>query len=316
MNAGQNILQFENGVQLTANELIENIQQLPEVLSLSDGSTLVIWQTDDIHPAQSPTGEYLPGGIKAQRFDHHGNKIGEEKYLTDVGGTGSHNWVTGSANDDNSFTIIFESRNENGTGIDYDGQYNGIFAQKFDSSLDPISSIFQVNTTWNRDQEKASVSSIDDQHMLVAWQTNDDDANKKWEINAQVISSDRVSQYDEITVNSYSSGSQNKPDTTVISDDLFLVGWVSNDYQNGHNQTGIFVQAIDKTGGLVGQQFKLNVLNDYGSTVSGFSALNGVKLCQLGENKFAAAWTSNGGGSDGIYHNIFSYEKDNNGGWI
>lgn len=40
MNAGQNILQFEDGVQSTANELIENIQQLPEVLSLSDGSTL------------------------------------------------------------------------------------------------------------------------------------------------------------------------------------------------------------------------------------------------------------------------------------
>ena len=212
---------------------------------------MVIWQTDDIHPAQSPTGEYLPGGIKAQRFDHHGNKIGGEKYLTDVGGTGSHNWVTGSANDDNSFTIIFESRNENGTGTDFDGQYNGVFAQKFDSSLDPISSIFQVNTTWIKDQEKASVSSIDDQHMLVAWHTNDD-ANKKWEINAQVISSDGVSQYNEITVNSYSSGSQHKPDTTVISDDLFLVGWVSNDYQNGRNQTGIFVQAIDKTGGLVG----------------------------------------------------------------
>ena len=92
--------QFDNGSQTIANDVIENVQQQAEILALTDGSSVVIWQTDDIHDFQSPTGSYLPGGIKAQRFDQNGNKIGDEIYLTDVGGTGSHHKVKAIANHD------------------------------------------------------------------------------------------------------------------------------------------------------------------------------------------------------------------------
>ena len=104
--------------------------------------------------------------------------------------------------------MIFESRYEHGGS--YDGQYNGVFGQTFDENFEQKTEIFQINTKYIRDQEKISASVNEDGKILVSWQSNDQDASNRWDINAQIIDSHGAKYGNEIAV-------RNSPDSDVWS---------------------------------------------------------------------------------------------------
>ncbi len=103
-------------------------------------------------------------GIKGQRFDSSGTKLGLE-FLVNTYSTASQSQGAIGMAGDGTFVVAWQSTNQDGP----DG--TGIFAQVFDSTGAPSGIEFQVNRYTPTGQDRAAAAMDDSGNFVIAWRS-------------------------------------------------------------------------------------------------------------------------------------------------
>jgi hypothetical protein len=190
-----------------------------------------------------------------------------------------------------NFVVAWES-------FEQDGDQNGIFARLFDSSGQPRSDQFQVNTYTIGDHVQPQLCCDSGGSFVVTWTDYGQDGGYGG-IFAQRFTSGGQPAGTEFQVNSHTADDQTYPGVCCDGSGRFVVTWTSED-QDGSDD-GIFSQRYDSAGQPSGQEFQVNTY-----TVDAQGVLSDVCCDRTGN--FVVAWGEEGrdGDSNGIFAQRFS----------
>ena len=274
---------FENngekrGDEFRINENTSGMQMFPAVCGLSDGGFVVCWENESF--------EYNNSGVYAQIYDDNGAKRGGEFQITDFLSS-YQQYITVTGLSEGRFTIFWHAP---------DGDNLGIFGQIYNNGGTKEGGEFQVNTYITDNQSYPRVCTLTDGRFVVCWLSYGQDGDRSG-IFGQIYEDDGTKQGEEFQINSYAKGYQSVQAITQLSDDRFIVCWIS-ERQDGSG-SGVYGQIYDKYGQKFGKEFRINTYVENDQTwpcVSGLS--NGG---------FIACWQSFGqdGSGDGIYGKYF-----------
>jgi hypothetical protein len=142
-----------------------------------------------------------------------------------------------AVNNDGSFTVAFESFEEDGSGF-------GIFAERFNADGSPIAnSRVQVNTTILDDQSSPALATDGAGNILIVWQSKDTNG---FGIFGQWFNATGTKNGSEFRVNSTVVGDQTKPDVALDPLGRAVVVWQSSG-QDG-NGLGVYYNRYDTIG--------------------------------------------------------------------
>lgn len=211
-----------------------NAQDNPEVAIQSDGSFIVVWESE----SQDTSGR----GIFAQRYNASGNPIDIEFQVnTDVRNDQINPVI--AVDMVGNFVIAWES--DGGQ----DGSGSGIYARLYDANGNPQGQPFQVNSTTRGDQSTPSLGMDAEGNFTIAWtsdRNNDDDDDgiyaQQYTVNGARVGS-------EFRVNSTTESNQTAPSISTQSNGSFVVAWQGetprgndNDDLGDGDGLGIFAQ--------------------------------------------------------------------------
>ncbi|REK09042.1 MAG: hypothetical protein DWQ37_19480 [Planctomycetota bacterium] len=143
------------------NTYTTNSQRQPSVAMDADGDFVVAW-----------TSSYQDGdsyGIYAQRFDAAGAPQGGE-FRANSYTTGGQRNPDVAMDADGEFVIAWDSDGQ-------DGDAQGVFAQRYDASGNPVDFELQVNEYTTASQKNPSVILADDGRMTVVWESAGQDGD-------------------------------------------------------------------------------------------------------------------------------------------
>ncbi|WP_412505232.1 Ig-like domain-containing protein [Roseovarius sp. SYSU LYC5161] len=225
------------GESVRLNESEDFDQQYPEIVSLSDGNLVAVWDG--------------PGDIDARIFEPDGtpvtgdfqvNTYTEDSQSFSVsGGDGSV-----AALNDGGFVVVWQSEEQDD---DEDSDFNewGVYGQRFANDGTPVGEEFRVNTTVAGNQEYPVVAATPDGGFMVAWyDTVGDD-----EIVAQLFDADGTRLGGELYVeelpDSITSGTHWRPTVDALENGDVALAWefessFTNPYERGD---GIFGRVLD-----------------------------------------------------------------------
>ena len=138
-----------------------------------------------------------------------------------------------------------------------DGSSRAVIAQRFDSAGASVGSPFQVNTYTLYTQDVPSVACTDAGDFVVVWRSDRQDDGNAGSVFGQRFGSDGARLGSEFQVNTYTVGSQRRPDVAAAAGGVFVVVWHSYPGQDGYGR-GIFGQRFDSAGAPSGTEFLVN----------------------------------------------------------
>ena len=226
-------------------------QRYPFLAAGADGSLIAVWQGHD--PASDGYwGDGSGWGVFGTRFNL------DAQPAAATGGESQVN--TKSAHDqsgadiatlaDGSYVVVWRSAPSRGTG---DISSNGVFAQRYDASGQPIGSEFTVNSTLTGDQTNPQVVGLPGGGYVVVWQSGQGDGSG-YGIFAQRFDAAGATVGTEFQVNSSGSGNQYDAQITALTGANaggFVVTWHQD---NGQVEARVF----DAAGNAVGADFTVN----------------------------------------------------------
>ena len=252
--------------------------------ALNDGSFVVTWTSD------LQDGDYY--GIYAQRYDLDGDVNGAEFQVNTY--TTSNQWKSSTAAlSDGGFVVTWTSDLQ-------DGDYYGIYAQRYDANGDVNGAEFQVNTYTTSEQYGSSTAALSDGGFVVTWHSDLQDGDG-YGIYAQRYDVDGDVNGAEFQVNTYTTSTQTSSSTAALNDGGFVVTWTSVG-QDGDN-SGIYAQRYDVNGDVNGAEFQVNTYTTSYQNNSSTAALN--------DGGFVVTWESYH--QDGDYYGIYAQRYDANG---
>lgn len=245
----------------------------PLVTALADGNFVVTWAANS--------------GIVAQIYSADGQTIGGQFSLesTTTGNQGSAK-VTPLA--DGGFFATWTSND----GLGGDTSSNGIRGRIFNADGTADAGDFLVNTTYNGNQSNAIVTELADGRIVVAWQSQDlagSDTSGAG-IRARIFDADGTPAGDDFVVNTVTTGAQNSPEITALSDGGYIIAWMSADLSGADTDTtAIRSTRYDADGNVVGTaDFEVN------TTTAGRQG--NVRIAELADGRYIATWGSDDGG--------------------
>ncbi len=117
--------------------------------------------------------------------------------------------------------------------------------------------------------------------------------------------------FEEFQVNSYTEGSQNNQQVTVLADGSFVVTWVSDGFSDGQDDQediesgeGVYGQIFNPKGKKIGDEFKVNTYTE--------NDQRNPKITALADGGFVITWQSEGqdDSGEGVYGQIFNPQGD------
>ena len=209
-------------------------QDLPAIASDAEGNLVIAWQDER-------NGDY---DIYAQRYDSTGTPLGANFKVSDDIGTaiqvGAAIAVDGSGN----FIITW-----------YDHRSNNwdIYAQRYDSSGNPLGANFKVNDDiFYDDQCYPAIAVYGSGNFIITWQ---DARNGSYDIYVQRYDSSGTPLGSNFKVNDDSGPSvQDHPAIAVDGSANFIITWC--DKRNGNQD--IYAQRYDSSATALGVNFKVN----------------------------------------------------------
>ena len=236
------------------------------------------------------------GGIFAQRFDSTGTPQGGE-FPVNTFTTGNQRRADVSMDTSGNFVVVWQS--EGGQ----DGDYGGIFGQRFDSAGAPQGSEFQINTFTTSAQYSPAVS-MDDHRasFVVVWEGLGGQDGSSTGIFGQRFNSAGAPQGSEFQVNTFTTFPQFRPSVDSDGAGNFVVVWVSF-IQDGF-YPGVFGQRFDNAGTPLGGEFQVNTFTTDSQTIP--------EVSMEDSGNFVVAWQSYGD-QDGDRTGIFAQRFDNAG---
>jgi hypothetical protein len=181
-----------------------------------------------------------------------------------------------------------------------DGDLEGIFARRYDSTGNRVGNEFRVNTFTPSRQMYPTVASAADGGFVVVWDSYNQDGNS-YGVFGQRYDAGGVRQGAEFRINTYTTSHQRFPSAASDLDGDFVVVW--NSYTQDGERYGIFGQRYDSLGVAQGGEFAVNTYTTHSQRFpSVASDANG---------NFVVVWSSYG--QDGSAYGIFGQRYDSAG---
>ncbi|HZH27708.1 MAG TPA: calcium-binding protein [Azospirillaceae bacterium] len=212
----------QNAATLTADS-----QTTPEITALADGGYVVVWQSSQGETEGAPSG----WGIKGQRFDATGAKVGGE-FQVNAATAGDQYYPSTAALADGGFVVVWGSLHD-----DVEGD---VYLQRFDAAGAKVGGELRVNTYNWYYQGRPDVVGLADGGFVVAWESRHQDGSE-YGIYAQRFDAAGTQVSSEVRLNDTTAGDQVNVVLAARSDGGFSAAWTSGD-QSG-NGAGIFGRA-------------------------------------------------------------------------
>ncbi|WP_175516956.1 cadherin repeat domain-containing protein [Planctomicrobium piriforme] len=221
---------------------------------------------------------------------------GEFRANTYTTGTQRHPSIASDA--DGNFVVTWGS-----TGQDGDG--DGIFAQRYNSSGIAQGGEFRVNTYTTGNQFFSYVAMDRVGNFVVTWQSAGPDGSG-FGVFAQRYDSGGVAQGSEFRVNTYTTGTQAAPAVAVDEAGNFVVVWQSSG-QDG-NGYGVYAQRYNSSGVAQGSEFRINTQTVKDQLYP--------SIAMDSDGDFVVAWEDgsfSGNGQDGSGRGVYAQRFDSSG---
>lgn len=189
-----------------------------------------------------------------------------------------------------TFVIAWES-------FDQDGDYIGIFAQRFAADGSPSGSEIPVNDYVDGPQEAPAVGLANDGRFVVVWQGYGEDGDNG-DVWARSFSSAGVAAATEFQVNDPVADAYEGAAAIAALDDGFVIVW--DDYED------VFAHRLDAAGAPLGDPFQVNTNKTFGFQGS-------ASVAPTADGGFVIAWEDGyfyGDGYDGAGYGIFARRYD------
>ena len=233
------------GSEVQVNTSTYDFQNVPEIISLTNGNQVIIWQSPH---------EGFGYQIYAQRYDSSGNTIGSEFNLSSDKNFSS-SWVSAAALSDGSFIATWSTYRKDGSGY-------GVYGQRFASNGNLLGDEFLINTETSDMQRNSSIAALADGGFVIAWESDQQDGSNAG-IYAQRFSSTGTKVGSEFQVNTYTEGRQDNPSAFSLENGGFGITWSGG--------PGIVTQLYNLDGTPNGSTFKSSD-SGYLSFAGGFSS--------------------------------------------
>ena len=215
-----------------------NISPNPSIGVNDSGEFIIVWNGQDADET----------GIYAQRYSANGTPVGSAIAVNSFD-TGAQSHPDVVLANDGSFVVTWESFEQEGPGLDY-----GVYAQRFDSGGNKVSTEFLVNNYTTDAQRHPSISLFDDGSFVIAWSSRGQDGfeegiyAKVFDANGTPITppfndSANGSVGEEFRMNSYEEPEQEKPSTATNGSNIMIGAW--EDGANDGSFKGIFAQRYE-----------------------------------------------------------------------
>jgi hypothetical protein len=228
-------------------------QASPELVVLSDGSFVVVWE--------SPQDGGASLGVFARRFDSTGAAVASE-FQANTYTSAAQAQATVAASSDDAFVIAWTSNGQDRGG-------NGVFAQRFDSSGARQGSEFQVNSFTVEAQSNPSAAPAEGGAFVVVWESGLLDG-ADYGVAARRFDSAGGPINTEFLVNAFTSGAQRVPRVSAMAGGGFIVVWQSEGRDG--NGYGIAARAFDGEGGAQTVELAVNTYTTENQTFPAVAA--------------------------------------------
>jgi len=246
-------------------------QVRPSSTALSDGGFVVAWQSWNV-----TLGNF---NIHGQRYDASGLAVGAEFVIFSSNDKGNPS-IT--ALTDGGFIVSWAEDILLSPGYE-------IYAQRYDVSGATQGTKFQVNTHTTNDQDRPSITSLNDGGFVVVWTSDLQDGSSSG-VYGQRYNAAGTPVGSEFQVNNYTTSQQTNPSITALDNGGFVVTWQS--FQDGSG-LGVYGQRYNADGTPAGSEFQINT-----------QTLNDQKLPSitgLSDGGFVVTWESSDADSFGIF---------------
>lgn len=263
------------GSEFQVNTYTRNDQKQPSIAPFSDSSGfVVVWES---RVGSVPPDTYYYDNIYGQRFDRSGNKLGAE-FLVDYE-TLFRNFGPDVDTTSNGFIVV--------GSIDYE-----MYAIKYDLNASPVGSPIVLDNIGSIPY----VAVLPSGGFVVAWSEGDDPANAT-EVMAKIFDSNGVSVGSKFMVNQYLSGYQLASSVASLSDDRFVVTWISEAQNNGNK--GVYARIFDMWGNAIGDEFQVSTSTNRGH--------DNIDVARLSTNDLVFSWVSDDDttASDNLLYRMF-----------
>ncbi|RZI47492.1 calcium-binding protein [Rickettsiales endosymbiont of Peranema trichophorum] len=255
----------------------------PSITGLSNGNFVVVWHSY----GQDGSG----AGVYGQRYGADGSKLGGEFQVNTH--TNSYQYypsITGLSN--GNFVVVWYSYGQ-------DGSLYGVYGQRYGGDGSKLGGEFQVNTYTNSDQYGPSITGLSNGNFVVVWYSYGQDGSL-YGVYGQRYEADGSKLGGEFQVNSYTTGNQNAPSITSLSNGNFVVAWGSEG-QDGSG-AGVYGQRYGADGSKLSGEFQVNSYttgNQYHPSIT-----------SLSNGNFVVVWHSEGqeGGGPGVHAQVYDSE--------
>ncbi|PHO03435.1 hypothetical protein CSC82_16235 [Rhodobacteraceae bacterium 4F10] len=253
------------GTEFQVNTLSASNQASPEIIGLSSGGFLVVYDSFGIDGSLH--------GIAGQQFTANGVAVGDEFVI---------NTTTSSIQ---SIPAVTELTNGNiaVTWVSFGGDGNnyGIQGQVISSGGGLIGDEFIANTFTLGGQYWPDVAALSDGGFVVVWDTDGQDRHSFGSY-GQRFNAAGEAVGDEFQLHTSDGFSQTRPKVVGLDDGGFVAMWESN-HQAGISNYGLYLQRFDASGNRVGGEEQINS--------HGNSAIRSHEITELDDGGFFVSWS-------------------------
>ena len=213
--------------------------------------------------------------VFGRRFDASG-PLGSQ-FQINTYATGEQYNASVAIDPSGKFVVVWESF------PNQDGDFTGVYGQRFDAAGGKVGSEFRVNTYTTGDQNYPDVAVDGTGRFVVVWQSDKEDGNdlgvfgRRYAANGTPLSG-------EFQVNIFTGDAQFRPRVASDAAGNFTVIW-SSEAEDG-SQTGVFGRRFDASGDARSAEFRVN---SYAFSYQRFGA-----IAMDGAGNFLVAWQSEG----------------------
>ncbi|RXJ71845.1 hypothetical protein CS022_19475 [Veronia nyctiphanis] len=217
-------------------------QAEPDITALANDRFAVTWRTSD----------GSGNGVACQLFNADGSTVGNE-VLVNTYTTSGQEWPQIAPFSDGGYVITWQSN-------DQDGQYKGVYAQRFDHLGNKVGVETLVNTTTSGEQSDPAVTALNNDSYVIVWRDYDIAAGT-FDIQGQIFLSDGTPLGSEFQINTTTSINSDDeqiddPHVTHLSDGGFAVTWSEIVYT--YSERNIYLQRFSASGDKVGDEIAVS----------------------------------------------------------
>jgi hypothetical protein len=228
------------GAEFRVNSFTLEGQSVPAVASAAGGDFVVVWSSEVRDGSDT--------GIFGRRYDADGQPVGDPFRVNSY--TTNHQSLPAVASDPSgNFVVVWSSDGQD------DGQFPGIFGQRYDNAGAKLGAEFQVNTFTTSSQWFPAVASDASGNFVVVWQSYYH-GGAYADVWGQRYDSDGQPVGGEFHVNTSTNHSEHAPSVASDAAGNFVVVWPSDDPYGAN--FGIFGQRYDSAGVPLGDEFRVH----------------------------------------------------------